>query len=74
METLKTGSVDLDFLEKFYREKVNLEIDLSLKDKVEASAKIVAISAKGSVMVFTRNDSVSRDSLYLVCGVIGSSG
>ena len=55
METLKPGSIDLDFLEKFYRERVNLEIDLSLKEKVEASAKIVAISAKGDLPVYGVN-------------------
>ena len=51
METLKPGSIKLDFLEKIFRNKLNVNLDISLKDRVEKAAKIVEESAKGNLPV-----------------------
>ena len=55
METLKPGSIKLDFLEKIFRNKLNVTLDISLKDRVEKAAKIVEASAKGNLPVYGVN-------------------
>jgi len=55
METLKPGSIKLDFLEKIFRNKLNVNLDISLKDRVEKAAKIVEASAKGNLPVYGVN-------------------
>ena len=55
METLKPGSIKLDFLEKIFRNKLNVTLDISLKDRVVKAAKIVEASAKGNLPVYGVN-------------------
>ena len=55
METLKPGTIKLDFLEKIFRNKLNVTLDISLKDRVEKAAKIVETSAKGNLPVYGVN-------------------
>ena len=38
METLKPGSIKLDLIEKIFRNKLNVTLDISLKDRVEKAA------------------------------------
>ena len=44
METLKPGSITLDFLEKLFRNKSKVSLDIALKDKVEKAAKIAKVA------------------------------
>ena len=55
MEILKPGSIKLDFLESIFRNKSKVTMDLSLKGKIEKSAKIVEASTKGSLPVYGVN-------------------
>ena len=55
METLKPGSIKLDFIEKIFRNKLNVNLDISLKDSVEKAANIVEASAKGNLPVYGVN-------------------
>ena len=48
METLKPGSIKLDFLEKIFRNKLNVTLDISLKDRVEKAAKIIKAMGDGT--------------------------
>ena len=55
MEILKPGSITLDFLEKLFRNKSKVSLDIALKDKVEKAAKIVEDAAKGNSPVYGVN-------------------
>ena len=55
METLKPGSITLDFLEKLFRNKSKVSLDIALKDKVEKAAKIVEDAARGNSPVYGVN-------------------
>ena len=55
METLKPGSITLDFLEKIFRNKSKVSLDIALKDKVEKAAKIVEDAARGNSPVYGVN-------------------
>lgn len=55
METLKPGSITLDFLEKLFRNKSKVSLDLALKDKIEKAAKIVEDAARGNSPVYGVN-------------------
>ena len=55
METLKPGSITLDFLEKLFRNKSKVSLDIALKDKVEKAAKIVEEVARGNSPVYGVN-------------------
>ena len=55
METLKPSSITLDFLEKLFRNKSKVSLDIALKDKVEKAAKIVEDAARGNSPVYGVN-------------------
>ena len=55
METLKPGSITLDFLEKLFRNKSKVSLDIALKGKVEKAAKIVEDAARGNSPVYGVN-------------------